>query len=96
MHAIDGGLVTLSRFPILESENLTYSVGVFSDSLAAKGALYTKIEIKGEHMLVFNTHTNASYVSTDVREVKASLEARELQTIELRDFINVKIDLYRE
>lgn len=42
----DGGMLTLSRFPILESEFKPYTLGVFSDSISNKGVLYTKILIK--------------------------------------------------
>ena len=53
----DGGLLILSRFPILESEFVPYEYGVFSDSIANKGVLYAKIMIKEETMHLFNTHT---------------------------------------
>jgi hypothetical protein len=40
----DGGLVTISRYPILESEWCPFKLGAFSDSCANKGFLYTKIK----------------------------------------------------
>ena len=42
-YATDGGLLTLSRFPIIESEFMPYDYGVVSDALSYKGVLYTKI-----------------------------------------------------
>jgi sphingomyelin phosphodiesterase len=87
----DGGLVTISRFPILESEFRPYTIGVFSDSISNKGVLYTKIMIKDQYLHLFNTHMNASYFTTNLDEVQASIDTREEQIELLRDFINVKI-----
>ncbi len=44
-YATDGGLVILSRFPIVESGFSPYHYGVLSDSLSYKGVLYAKIAI---------------------------------------------------
>lgn len=41
----DGGLITLSRFPIIEHEWLAFPFGVLSDALSQKGVLFTKILI---------------------------------------------------
>ncbi|KAJ1921541.1 hypothetical protein H4219_000578 [Mycoemilia scoparia] len=42
---IDGGLMILSRFPIVEFDRITYKRGMMSDWLASKGVLYAKIAI---------------------------------------------------
>lgn len=47
-------------------------------------------------MLLFTTHTNASYVSTNLSEVAASQEARTQQFLLVRDFINAKVDLFAQ
>lgn len=66
-YATDGGLVILSRFPILEADFGPYPYGVLSDSLSYKGALYAKILIGSERVLhIFNTHTQASYYGVDL------------------------------
>jgi len=44
-YATDGGLVILSRFPIVESSFGPFPYGVLSDSLSYKGVLYAKILI---------------------------------------------------
>lgn len=45
----DGGLLTISRFPIVESEFHEYNTpAVLSDHLSAKGALYTKIDLSAK------------------------------------------------
>lgn len=43
--ATDGGLLTLSRFPIIETEFEPFAYGVVSDALSYKGVLYVKILI---------------------------------------------------
>jgi len=66
-YATDGGLLIVSRFPIVESEFDPYPYGVVSDALSYKGVLYAKIVIDGRHTLhLFNTHTQASYFHDDV------------------------------
>ncbi|KAJ1660056.1 hypothetical protein IWQ61_000950 [Dispira simplex] len=60
--SIDGGLLTISRFPIMETDSATYPRGKYSDWMAAKGVLYTKIELLNRsHLHLFTTHTQASY-----------------------------------
>ncbi|KAJ1960429.1 hypothetical protein H4R35_007544, partial [Dimargaris xerosporica] len=60
--AIDGGLMILSRFPIVAADSIWYPRGKYSDWLAAKGALYAKIALNpSSHLHVFTTHTQASY-----------------------------------
>jgi len=85
---VDGALLTLSRFPIVEQEYQPYEYGVFSYSTANKGILYTKIKIQEEYILLFNTHTNASYVSPDFQEGKASIETRVFQFEQVRHLAN--------
>lgn len=66
-YVVDGGLVILSRFPIIASEFEPYDYGVVSDALTCKGVLYAKILINDKHVLhVFNTHTQASYFHDDL------------------------------
>ena len=65
----DAGLLTLSRFPILKSEYLPFPYGCFSDSMAQKGVLYTKIKIKDTYIQLFNTHLQASYIGPNVYEI---------------------------
>lgn len=58
----DGGLLILSRFPIVESDSFTFSRGIDADQLACKGALYCKIQLKPKVFLhVFTTHLQADY-----------------------------------
>jgi endonuclease/exonuclease/phosphatase family metal-dependent hydrolase len=67
----DGGLVILSRFPIIESAFIPFKYGVLSDSLAQKGVLYAQIQIKNSILHLFTTHLQASYFgSTEYEWVK--------------------------
>ncbi|KAJ1928200.1 hypothetical protein IWQ60_002278 [Tieghemiomyces parasiticus] len=60
--SIDGGLLILSRYPIVERDSIRYTRGQHSDWLAAKGVLYAKIAVNPDsHLHIFTTHTQASY-----------------------------------
>ncbi|CAH0521329.1 unnamed protein product [Peronospora belbahrii] len=59
---IDGGLLILSRYPIVERDQLAYSQGSGSDGVCAKGVLYARIQLSpdlSESLHVFTTHTQA-------------------------------------
>ena len=87
-----GGLLTISRFPIIEKDWRSYKSGKFSDAIADKGVLYTQIKIQDQILYLFNTHLQATYLSTDTNEIKESLDLREEQLEILRTFINEKVD----
>ncbi len=54
----DGGLLTMSRFPIVESEFKPFPYGVLCDAISYKGILYTKINLgDNKNVHIFNTHT---------------------------------------
>ncbi|EDP59737.1 hypothetical protein AND4_11284 [Vibrio sp. AND4] len=83
-HAIyDGGVVTLSRYPILESDALVFDHCAGTDCYADKGIVYTKIDKNGEIYHIFNTHL----ASFDTREAK---RLRRLQLGLLRTFMLTK------
>ncbi|KAE8876223.1 hypothetical protein PF005_g4934 [Phytophthora fragariae] len=59
---IDGGLLILSRFPIVERDQIAYSQGSGSDRICAKGVLYARIQLSpdlSDSLHVFTTHTQA-------------------------------------
>ncbi|DAZ96636.1 TPA: hypothetical protein N0F65_005815, partial [Lagenidium giganteum] len=59
---IDGGLLILSRYPIVERDQHTFSVGSGSDGMCSKGALYARIQLSpdlSDSVHVFTTHTQA-------------------------------------
>ena len=61
---VDGGLLILSRFPIIEYQFRPFRYSVLSDSLAQKGCLYTKIKVKDSYIVVINVHLQASYLNS--------------------------------
>jgi endonuclease/exonuclease/phosphatase family metal-dependent hydrolase len=75
---LSSGLLTISRWPIVDSATMTYSRCTGSDCMARKGALYTRIRIDGiGDVDVFNTHLDAGNDDS----------ARMLQVRELAAFI---------
>ncbi|TYZ67754.1 hypothetical protein PybrP1_012998 [[Pythium] brassicae (nom. inval.)] len=61
-YLIDGGLLILSRFPIVERGQHAYSQGSGSDGICAKGVLYARVQLSpdlGDSLHVFTTHTQA-------------------------------------
>jgi len=85
---VDGGLLVLSRFPILASEFKPYPYGVFSDSLSQKGILYTKIQVKDEILHLYSTHMQASYFGENQRY---PILTRADQFATLRQFIDTTL-----
>lgn len=59
---VDGGLVIVSRFPIIVSDFQAFPKGYHIDALAEKGVLYAKIEIKDDILHLFHTHQFTNYV----------------------------------
>jgi endonuclease/exonuclease/phosphatase family metal-dependent hydrolase len=62
----DGGLLIMSRFPIIDSEFHPYPYGVLCDAISYKGVLYAKIMIGDKILHLFNTHTQATYFGVHV------------------------------
>lgn len=88
---VDGGLVILSRYPILEHDFIKFTYGVQSDALAEKGVLYAKIQIQDHIFHFFNTHLQASYNDRkSLRNAGKNIEVRNYQLETLRDFITSK------
>lgn len=59
---VDGGLLILSRFPIVEADSFSYSRGIDADQLSCKGALYAKVQLKPKVFVhIFTTHLQADY-----------------------------------
>ena len=85
---IGGGLLTLSRYPILKSKFYTFKNGCDIDKVSAKGVLYTKINFLGCTLHLFNTHLQANYgYNWSEPRTKKSFLCRAAQLIEVREFI---------
>jgi endonuclease/exonuclease/phosphatase family metal-dependent hydrolase len=83
----DGGLLTLSRFPIIESKYREFRYCVLSDSLSNKGILYSKIKIRDSNVIVFNTHLQASYFGSPQYLWNISVQTRLDHIDELCEFV---------
>jgi len=88
---VDGGLLVLSRFPIVASEFKPYPYGIFSDSLSQKGILYVKVQVKDETLHLFQTHTQASYIGSNKR---LSIVTRGDQMNVIRNFMQECLSNY--
>ena len=75
----DGGVMIMSKWPILSSSHIVYDSCDGSDCLAAKGAMYAKIDKNGVIYHLFGTHTQAW---------QTGLLYRQAQFRQLRDFID--------
>jgi endonuclease/exonuclease/phosphatase family metal-dependent hydrolase len=88
-YMVDGGLLILSRFPIVSHSFMPYQSGVIADSLSQKGVLYAKIEIKNNCFLnLFSTHLQASYLFSGEYHFNISMVTRMDQMRQLNYFIN--------
>ncbi|TMW67180.1 hypothetical protein Poli38472_012296 [Pythium oligandrum] len=59
---IDGGLLILSRYPIVERGQHSFSLGSGSDGVCSKGVLYARVQLSpdlADSLHVFTTHTQA-------------------------------------
>lgn len=85
---IDGGLLILSKLPIVKTDALTFSSAAFADWYAEKGVLYCLIQTgpsEGHYLHLFNTHLQATY---DDKGKTISRNVRREQVIQTVDFIN--------
>lgn len=81
---MDGGVLLMSKYPIVLSDSIIYQDGTTVDDWAAKGAVYGKILLQqNDWVHVFATHTQACYkvITSDLIRVRKS------QLSELRNFI---------
>ena len=84
---IDGGLLTLSKYPIISSKFFKYNCFCTVDKLSKKGILYTKIIVNNSILHLFNTHLQASYVYTFNKKSKLSYFTRLYQILELKNVL---------
>ncbi|KAI9591546.1 Endonuclease/exonuclease/phosphatase [Syncephalis fuscata] len=88
---IDGGVVIISRFPIIRHASLTYDRGTDSDWLAAKGVVYAKLRVAGNRYLqVFSTHLQSSYTRSYAMS-DGAVQIRLKQLYAARRFIDAQL-----
>ena len=89
----DGGLIILSRFPIVEQDFHFFSLGIYDDAEVSRGSLYAKIEVKpGKCLQVFTLHTQCTNYRYKVEDVPNSRKIRDVAMKELAEFMGDKID----
>lgn len=79
----DGGVLIYSKWPIGYSEDIVYSDCDGDDCLAAKGAMYARIDKLGTNYHVFGTHTQAWADPVNVA-------TRQAQMTQLKNFVDAK------
>ena len=86
LYLVDGGCLILSRAKIVAESSTIFSPGMMSDRLAAKGAIYAKLNPKpGVFIHLFVTHLQAVYAGTDT--MAECLDAQKSQYDELVEFV---------
>ncbi|KAJ1965921.1 hypothetical protein GGI12_000442 [Dipsacomyces acuminosporus] len=98
--AADGGLVILSKYPIVNSEHHDYPRGKGADWFAIKGILYARLAISNPNsgqsatfLHLFNTHTQASY--SNVTMTQPEVKVRMSQIHEFHSFLESILPKYR-
>lgn len=93
---IDSGLLTVSRYRMLEVDFTPFEYNAGVDGLAYKGVLYTKIELEknGRSLHLFNIHTQASYSTKYTRDQHKHFESRLNQLIAARETIEKFLKKY--
>ena len=91
-YCCDGGLLTVSKFPITNSDFTHYHFPpVGDDAIAMKGVLYTEIDLSqigGTKLHLFHSHFQASYYGKGVPLYVETFVCRYEQTKEMQRFVN--------
>jgi len=58
---MDGGLLVLSRFPIIDAEFVPFRISGLLDTLIDKGCMYVKINVNDNILNIIELHTQATY-----------------------------------
>ena len=83
-HLSNSGLLTLSRFPIIATDYISYTQYSSYDSIIEKGCNYCKVKLNpNKELHIFNTHLQSSFKLNDT---EAHL-TRISQLSQLKDFI---------
>lgn len=93
---IDGGLLILSRFPILESDFMGFGNGMFPDIFSYKGILHARIQTPGKNINFFTLHTQATYPTDDLDKLELYRQVRREQLEHSEKFVMDKVGIYQE
>ncbi|CAE7384023.1 unnamed protein product [Symbiodinium sp. CCMP2456] len=88
---VDGGLLILSRLPIVFKSSLTFDPGTSLDRFSAKGALYAKVQCgpTGPFLHVCTTHLQSTYSEDSLQSSQA---IRHKQLMSLVNFLREQTD----
>lgn len=88
---VDGGLLILSRLPIVARASLTFDPGAHLDRLTAKGALYARLRCgaQGPFLHVCTTHFQSTYSEDGLHHASG---VRRAQLAQLADFLLQECD----
>ena len=78
---LNGGIITYSRFPILEEKKMIYKKSQIFNAISAKGLMYTKIFMYNKFYHIFNTHLDSFSNKIRISQMK-----------DMKNFIN-KLDI---
>lgn len=90
-HLIDGGLLILSRFEIVDYEFVPYTQAVFPDKLSYKGILYARLKVGSSFVNVITSHLQSSFPCGDPLKFLLYRHIRRTQLVQIRDFLDSKI-----
>ncbi|KAJ3043213.1 calcium calmodulin-dependent protein kinase type 1G [Rhizophlyctis rosea] len=84
----DGGLLIMSKYPIIKTERMTYKKGVHNDRFSAKGVIYARVAVTPtSNVHIFNTHLQSTY-EPKATPSDASVQNRLAQVAALKEFID--------
>ncbi|CAE8700523.1 unnamed protein product [Polarella glacialis] len=88
---VDGGLLVLTRLPIVFKSSLTFEPGLHLDRFTAKGALYAKVQCgaTGPFLHVCTTHLQSTYSAESLQQ---SQLVRHQQLMRLVEFLREQTD----
>lgn len=95
-HFTDGGLLILSRFPILSTDQITYEDSTGPDRLSSKGAIYARLSINKSNFHIFTTHLQSSYTTFNYPQFMNYRQVRRKQLKQFKSFVNSKVGLQYE
>src|SRR5262249_17269111 len=83
------GIVIMSEYPILATDQMKFSKAVLTDAMVQKGALHARIAVPGlpVPLEMYTTHFNSDPDPAFLGHAQRTREVRTLQQKELREFI---------
>jgi len=88
---LDSGVVTLSKYPIKETDTHHYTSSVLIDSFAPKIVLWTLVKLPQFYLHVFNTHMQSTHTGWSTEQT-AMARARQME--ELAFFVRQKMNAH--